>query len=96
MNGARAVLRMALGGAVCGSFLGIFGGGLVGALVDGCCADVSIGLDAALCGSALGGLGGMLLGMFLAGRPASRREVESREAHGNRVERDAAAAARLR
>jgi hypothetical protein len=87
MNGARAVLQMALGGAVCGSFLGLFAGGLLGAIVDGCCDNVSIGLDAALWGSGVGVLGGTLIGMLLAVRPGVPQEEQLRNTQGEKPAR---------
>jgi hypothetical protein len=78
MNGVQAVLRAALGGAVCGSFVGIFTGGLAGALCGGLVGNVSIGLDGALLGGAAGCLGGAAYGAYLAVRE-SRPETAAVE-----------------
>jgi hypothetical protein len=59
-------LRLALGGAVGGIFLGTFVGGLLGACYGGFAGNVSLGLDGALGGGCLGGLGGLCYGAALA------------------------------
>ncbi len=60
------LLRMALGGAVCGSFLGLFAGGLFGGCFGALCGDVSLGLDGALLGGGVCCIGGAAVGVFLA------------------------------
>src|SRR5262245_12562391 len=66
MSKARKAFRLALGGAVCGGFLGIFVGGLLGVVVGWCLGNFSIGLDGALIGWCLCGLGGGIYGGVLA------------------------------
>jgi hypothetical protein len=62
MNRIRLALRMCLGGAVCGSFLGMFGGGLLGGCYGGLLGNVALGLDGALLGGAAGCLAGAVYG----------------------------------
>jgi hypothetical protein len=61
-----SMMRMVLGGAVCGSFLGIFSGGVLGGLYGWFCANVSYGLDSALFGGCAGLLCGSLYGAWQA------------------------------
>jgi predicted lipid-binding transport protein (Tim44 family) len=68
MRRVRIALRMALGGAVCCSFLGIFAGGLLAGFYGALVGDVSLGLDGALLGGSLGCLGGSVYGASLAFR----------------------------
>jgi hypothetical protein len=51
-GGYFGLLRLALGGSICGWFLGIFAGALVGSLYGICVNDISLGLDGALLGGA--------------------------------------------
>jgi hypothetical protein len=71
MNKAYEMFRVSLGGAVWGSFLGIFAGALLGALYGGFVGDVSLGLDGALLGGGAGCLGGAGYGAVLVAREGS-------------------------
>lgn len=62
----RASGRVVLGGAVCGSFVGIFAGGVLFALIGGLMGNVSAGLDGALSGGGFGFLAGAVYGLVLA------------------------------
>lgn len=62
MNGRFATLQIVLGGAICGSFLGIFAGALLAAVCGAFMGNFSLGLDGALFGGILGGLGGVVYG----------------------------------
>jgi hypothetical protein len=73
MSKLRTAVRMSLGGAVCGSFLGIFAGGLLGALCGSLVGDTSLGLEGALAGGCVGCLGGAICGAALAARDKSTR-----------------------
>lgn len=53
-------LRMALGGAVCGSLLGVASGSLAGVLYGAWAGNVGFGLDGALYGGGLGALAGAI------------------------------------
>lgn len=66
MSELRLILQASLGGAVFGSFPGIFGGGLLGGICGLFLGDLSLGLDGALIGGGVGFLGGGLYGIFLA------------------------------
>ncbi|CAN5254856.1 hypothetical protein BH10PLA2_BH10PLA2_30870 [soil metagenome] len=66
MKRNRHLLRMALGGSVCGSFLGIFAGGLLGAIYGCLVGDVSLGLDYALLSGLFGCFAGFIYGGWLA------------------------------
>jgi hypothetical protein len=68
MNRMRLALRMSLGGAVCGSFLGIFTGGLLGGLGGLLLGNMSLGLDGALLTGSAGCLSGAVWGASLAAR----------------------------
>ncbi|HEY7309865.1 MAG TPA: hypothetical protein VH643_10945 [Gemmataceae bacterium] len=59
-----AVIRLALGGAICGGFLGSFGGALVGILLGICKHDLSLGLDGALIGGLVLVVVGAVYGRF--------------------------------
>jgi hypothetical protein len=99
MSGLRMILQVSLGGAVFGSFLGIFGGGLLGGLYGLLIGDLSLGIDGALLGGGVGCLGGALYGVFLVIRerrmgndlssPTSnaspQRESEGREGRSRMV-----------
>jgi hypothetical protein len=57
MRESTSIFFLALGGAVWGGFVGIFGGALVGALYGGWVGNVALGLDGAM-------LGGLALTVF--------------------------------
>jgi predicted lipid-binding transport protein (Tim44 family) len=65
-TGVLAVLRLALGGAICGGFLGSFGGALLGILLGTCKHDFSLGLDGALIGGLVLAIIGAIYGLVFA------------------------------
>jgi hypothetical protein len=73
------LFRLALGGGICGGFLGIFVGALFGALYGVFVNDISLGLD----GSLIGGVGlavpGFLYGLVHAASGRSEASLPLRE-----------------
>jgi hypothetical protein len=65
MHRTRLILRVALGGAVCGCFGGILLGAVLGALYGLAVGNVSLGLDGSLLGGAAGIALGALVGVIL-------------------------------
>jgi hypothetical protein len=65
MRRTRQILRMALGGAVCGGLVGIPLGAAVGLLIGLCYGHVSWGLDGALAGILVLSAAGAALGIYL-------------------------------
>lgn len=61
----HVIVRMILGGAICGSFSGILAGGVLGALYGLVVADISRGLDGALLGGIIMACAGAVYGAFL-------------------------------
>lgn len=61
MKQTGLILRMCLGGAICGSFIGIFAGGLLAGLYGAVTGTIALGLDGALLGGSVGGLVGAVL-----------------------------------
>lgn len=82
-RGYLALLRLALGGGICGGFLGIFGGALLGTLYGICVNDMSRGLDGALLGSAvlavLGAFYGLSHGRGAAGKILTAADAKNAE-----------------
>lgn len=79
MNRLRLTLRMSLGGAICGGYLGILAGACVGGLYGWWAGNLSFGLDGALIGGGLTALAGAVYGMVMgleefAGKPVPERE----------------------
>lgn len=74
------ILRMALGGGICGSFLGIYAGAILGGIYGVIIRDFSFGLEGALFGAAVlfavGILYGALVGAGVFEKPA-REAVSS-------------------
>jgi len=66
----RWTLRMALGGAIWGAFLGIPAGALLGVCVGALIGDLSLGLDGAILGGAALLLLGAVYGAFVGWRAA--------------------------
>lgn len=85
MNGWWSALRMTLGGIVCGSFLGMFAGGILVALAGALWGDFSLGLDGALVGGGVGCLSGALLGALLAARDSAQCPATSVRTTGTTV-----------
>ncbi len=77
MTKASLVWRLSLGGAICGSFGGIFVGALLGSLGGGLLGNVSLGLDGALFGGCLGCLGGAIYGAGLGARDRTTLTAEA-------------------
>jgi len=73
MKEARTVLRAAMGGAICGGFLGIFGGGLLGVLGGIYLRNISLGLDGAITGGAVSALCGAIYGVVFHDHPPRLR-----------------------
>lgn len=65
MSRVILIARMALGGAICGGFLGVLAGTAAGAVFGACRGDVSLGLDGALFGGGILALAGALYGFVL-------------------------------
>ncbi len=72
----RLALQLLLGGLICGSFLGIFGGGLLGILLGSLLGNFSRGLEGVLLGGCLGGLIGAVYGVFLVVQEGARSEAD--------------------
>jgi hypothetical protein len=83
MREAKTGLRAALGGAICGSFLGIFGGGLVGLLGGMLLGNITLGLDGAIAGGAVLALAGAIYGVVFYDYPArfhfGRRRIDQEQ-----------------
>lgn len=58
-------LRMSLGGAICGGYLGIIAGAIGGALYGLAVGDLSHGLMGAMIGGSVAALAGAVLGMIV-------------------------------
>ncbi len=71
-RGGRTRIRLALGGTICGGFLGSFAGALFGIVYGAWAADLSRGLDGALIGGAVVAVLGLIYGLGCArkGEPA--------------------------
>jgi hypothetical protein len=68
-------LRMSLGGAVCGGYLGILGGAVVGAVYGFCVHNVSLGLDGAMLGGAAAASVGAMFGMVSGLLEGTKKET---------------------
>ena len=71
MNRVETIWRSALGGAVCGGFLGIFAGGLLGAAIGTFLGNIGLGLDGAIAGGTILVLAGAIYGATAYDRPRS-------------------------
>ena len=65
MKRVNVTLRMALGGAVCGGYVGILLGAMAGVVYGLFVQNLSFGLDGAMLGGAVAACGGALLGFIL-------------------------------
>ena len=69
MKEAKTVWRTAVGGAICGGFLGMFGGGLLGVLGGTFLGNIALGLDGAIAGGAVLAAAGAIYGGFFHDKP---------------------------
>jgi len=72
MKQTHLALRMSLGGALCGGYLGIIAGALVGAAYGWFVDNLSLGLDGAMVGGAIAAAAGAVYGL-IAGVDEGRR-----------------------
>lgn len=79
MKRVGLALRMTLGGAVCGGYLGILLGAVSGALYGWYASDLSYGLMGAMVGGATVAVGGAVYGM-VAGLDEGRKEAQDMKA----------------
>jgi hypothetical protein len=70
-------LRMAVGGAVCGSFLGILGGGVAGTVCGALVGNFGLGLDGALLGGGILAGVGAVFGAVIGPPPLPEERAES-------------------
>lgn len=90
MKRTHLALRMSLGGALCGGYLGIISGALVGAAYGWFVNNLSLGLDGAMVGGAIAAAGGAVYGLIAGvdeGR-RSRADFEHVGLHGSNSKTD--------
>ena len=80
MKRTNLALRMSLGGAVCGGYLGILAGAFAGVIYGWFVGNLSLGLDGAMVGGAIFAAGGAIYGM-VAGVDEGRKKHEAPEHH---------------